>query len=58
MLNETFDELQMEKHPDNTEMGRTEKGFDFIGFHFSPEGISMAKKTIEKFIACEIRLYE
>jgi hypothetical protein len=39
-------------------MGRTEKGFDFLGFHFSPEGLSMAEKTIEKFLARTVRLYE
>lgn len=58
MLNETFDELKLEKHPDKTAMGRTEKGFDFLGFHFSPEGLSVAEKTIGKFLARAARLYE
>ena len=58
MLNETFDELKLEKHPDKTVMGRTEKGLDFHGFHFSPEGLSVAEKTIEKFLARVVRLYE
>ena len=35
-----------------------EKGFDFLGYHFSPEGLSVAKNTIERFIARAIRLYE
>ena len=35
-----------------------EKGFDFLGFHFSPEGLSVAEKTIEKFLARAVRLYE
>jgi len=39
-------------------MGRTEKGFDFLGFHFGPEGLSLAEKTIEKFLARAVRLYE
>ena len=39
-------------------MRRTEKGFDFLGFHFSPEGLSVAEKTIEKFVARAVRLYE
>jgi len=39
-------------------MGRTEKGLDFLGFHFSPEGLSVAEKTIEKFLAHAVRLYE
>jgi len=58
VLNSTFDELKLEKHPDKTAMGRTEKGFDFLGFHFSPEGLSVAEKTIQKFLARAIRLYE
>ena len=50
--------LRLEKHPDKTFIGRIEKGFDFLGYHFSPEGLSMAEKTIEKFLARADRLYE
>jgi hypothetical protein len=37
-----------------------ENGFDFLGYHISPEGLwlSMAEKTIEKFLARAVRLYE
>ncbi len=31
-----------EKHPDKTFIGRSEKGFDFLGYHFSRDGLSMA----------------
>ncbi len=58
MLNQTFNELHLEKHPDKTVMGRTEKGFDFLGYHFSPDGLSLAEKTIENFISHTVRLYE
>ncbi len=58
MLNQTFDELKLEKHPDKTVIGRVEKGFDFLGYHISPEGLSLAKKTIENFISRAARLYE
>jgi len=34
------------------------EGFDFLGYHFSPEGLSVAEKTIEKFLAHAVRLYE
>ena len=57
-LNQTFNELHLEKHPDKTVMGRTEKGFDFLGYHFSPEGLSLAEKTIENFLSHALRLYE
>ncbi len=34
------------------------KGFDFLCYHFSSDGLSVAKKTIENFVARAIRLYE
>jgi hypothetical protein len=58
VLNQTFSELRLEKHPDKTFIGHVDKGFDFLGYHFSPEGLSMAEKTIEKFLARAVRLYE
>ena len=48
----------LEKHPDKTFIGRVEQGFDFVGYNFRPEGLSVAKKTIEGFVARCIRLYE
>ena len=58
VLNQTFDELKLEKHPDKTVIGRVEKGFDFLGYHISPEGLSLSNKTVENFIARAARLYE
>ena len=58
VLNQTFCELRLEKHPDKTFIGRIEKGFDFLGYHFSTDGLSVAEKTIEKFVAHVVRLYE
>jgi RNA-directed DNA polymerase len=55
VLNETFKELKLEKHPDKTSMGRTDKGFDFLGYHFSPQGVSPAQKTIDNFVAKALR---
>jgi hypothetical protein len=37
---------------------RVERGFDFLGYHFGPEGLSVAKKTIEQFVERALRLYE
>lgn len=34
-LNGILSELKLEKHPDKTFIGRIEKGFDFLGYHFS-----------------------
>ncbi len=57
-VNEVLGSLRMEKHPDKTFIGRIERGFDFLGYHFGPEGLSVAKTTIEQFIERAIRLYE
>ncbi len=46
------------KHPDKTFIGRIDRGFDFLGYHFGPEGLTLAAKTIEQFAARAIRLYE
>jgi len=58
VLNRTFNELKLEKHPDKTIMGRTVRGFDFLGYNFGPNGVTLAKKTIENFIDKALRLYE
>ncbi len=48
----------MAKHPDKTFIGRVERGFDFLGYYFGTDGLSVAKKTIEQFIPRAIRLHE
>ena len=50
--------LRLEKHPDETFIGRIEKGFDFLGFHFSRDGLRVAKASIRKFVERAARLYE
>lgn len=57
-LNEVFKRMKLEKHPDKTFIGRIEKGFDFLGYHFSPEGLRIANITWKNFIARLHRLYE
>ena len=42
--------LGLEKHPDKTFIGRIERGFDFLGYHFSRAGLTVAAKTIANFI--------
>ena len=58
VLNQTFNELKLEKHPDKTLTGRTERGFDFLGYHFGPEGLAIAEKTLNNFAERATRLYE
>ena len=57
-VNEVLEALRLEMHPDKTFVGRIEKGFDFLGHHFSRAGLTVAKATIEKFVARASRLYE
>jgi len=58
VLNRIFNELKLEKHPDKTLIGKVERGLDFLGYSFSPEGIGIAQKTINNFISKALRLYE
>jgi RNA-directed DNA polymerase len=39
-------------------MGRIEKGFDFLGYHFSPNELILSQKTIDNFVEKALRLYE
>ncbi len=57
-VNEHMACLDLSKHPDKTFIGRIEKGFDFLGYRFSHEGISVATATVHNFIAKAARLYE
>ena len=43
-------------NPDKTSIGRIERGFDFLGYRFGREGLTLAAKTIEQFAARAIRL--
>jgi hypothetical protein len=58
ILNRTFNELRLVKHPEKTLIGRAERGFDFLGYHFDPDGLSLAKQTIDNFVARATLLYE
>jgi hypothetical protein len=58
VVNQTLGMLRLEKHPDKTFIGRIERGFDFLGYHFSPAGMKIAAKTIASFIEKASRLYE
>ncbi|MCP3661301.1 MAG: hypothetical protein GY696_02210 [Gammaproteobacteria bacterium] len=57
-LNQTLADHGMEKHPDKTFIGQIDKGFDFLGYHHSKAGLSLATKTFENFISRLTRLYE
>ena len=58
VVNEVLASLRLEKHPDKTTIGRIKNGFDFLGYHFGPGGVSVAKQTLVKFVTKASRLYE
>jgi len=58
IMNHTLNQLKVEKHPDKTDMGKIEKGFDFLGYHISPSTLSPAPKTIQQYLANISQLYE
>ena len=55
-LNETFAALGLDKNPDKTFIGRVAKGFDFLGYHFGPKGLMVAKQTLQRFAERMARL--
>ena len=58
VLNQTFNELKLEQHPDKTLIGRTERGFDFLGYFLKPGELTVSEKTIKRFVKRIARLYE
>ncbi len=46
VLNQVLSTLELEKHPEKTFIGRIEKGFDFLGYHFSRTELTVARKTL------------
>ncbi len=57
-LNQQFNALKVKQHPDKTFIGRIEKGFDFLGYHFSREPLKLADITVRKHVERLHRLYE
>ena len=57
-VNQTLNELKIEQHPDKTIIGRTSRGFDFLGYRFSAAGLQLAPATITRFRERITRLYE
>jgi len=57
-LNQIFNQLKVEQHPDKTFIGRIEKGFDFLGYHFSTKPLHLASITIRKHVQRMNHLYE
>ena len=57
IVNATLADLGLEKHPEKTFIGRVEKGFDFLGYRLSPQGLSGAAQTLGRFAEHVARLH-
>lgn len=57
-LYEFFDLGGFETHPDKTQLGRIERGFDWLGVWFTPTGTTIAPRALENHRAKRTRLYE
>jgi hypothetical protein len=58
IINQTFNSLKLEKHPDKTLIGKTDRGFIFLGYHLKPGVIEIVDITLDKFFENALRLYE
>ncbi len=58
VVNQVLTFLKLEKHPEKTFVGKTERSFDSLGYPIRPDGISVASKTLERFVSRAARLYE
>ncbi|MGE4506590.1 MAG: reverse transcriptase domain-containing protein [Desulfovibrionaceae bacterium] len=57
-MNTILGRYGLDKHPRKTDMGRVERGFDFLGYRLSPGHIAMADKTLVNLLGRAFRLQE
>lgn len=57
-VNQVFNSLKLKQAPDKTFIGKLERGFDFLGYHFIGSQLTVARKTVEKHVLHIIQLYE
>jgi RNA-directed DNA polymerase len=58
LVPEILGSVRLEKHPDKTFIGRIERGFDFLGTHFTADCLTLARGTLANFAGRGSRLYE
>jgi RNA-directed DNA polymerase len=57
-VNQHFNQLKVEQAPDKTFIGRISKGFDFLGYQFGKEKLTVSKRTIHNHFRRLTQLYE
>ena len=50
--------MGLDKHRGKMFIGRIERGFDFLGYHFRPSGLTVARQTVARFVTRITQLYE
>ncbi len=50
--------LRVAMHPDKTFIGKVKKGFDFLGFHLTPTGVTVSEAALSRHEDKVARLYE
>ena len=50
--------MKLRQHPDKTFIGRISRGFDFLGYAFTPAGLDAAPQAIERCVQRVSQLYE
>jgi len=58
LVNETLAELKLQQHPDKTFIGRVSRGFDILGYLFTPARLEVAPRAVERCVERVSRLYE
>lgn len=58
ITHQILNQLKLSLHPDKTTIGKIENEFDFLGFHFASENLSVAKACVNKAISKMQQLYE
>jgi RNA-directed DNA polymerase len=57
VMQQTLAELKVQTHPGKTFLGRTSRGFDFLGYRFGASGrTGVAEATVERFVKKASRL--
>lgn len=57
-VNKHFEKLKLKQHPDKTDIGRISHCFDFLGYQFGQEKITVSKRTLHNHIRRITQLYE
>jgi RNA-directed DNA polymerase len=57
-VNQHFSQLKVAQAPDKTFIGRIQKGFDFLGYQFGEEKLTVSTRTLHNHIRRLTQLYE